>query len=46
MGDAAIKAGDVERAVRYLSLATILDRGNAWKRRRTETLRARLFGGA
>jgi hypothetical protein len=44
MGDAAIEAGEVERAVRYLSLATVLDRGNAWKRRKTETFRARLFG--
>jgi hypothetical protein len=46
MGDAAATAGEIERAVRYLSLATILGRGNAWNRRKTEALRARLFSGA
>jgi hypothetical protein len=46
MGDAAATIGEIERAVRYLSLATILDRGNAWNRRKTEALRARLFSGA
>ena len=45
MGDVAAATGNIERAVRHFSLATILDRGTAWNRRKTEAMRTRLFGG-
>ena len=46
----ALLGKDRERALRAFSLATLLDHGNAWLRRRTEKLRASVFpepqGGA
>jgi hypothetical protein len=42
-GDALVQERKLEPALRQYSLATLLDDGNAHRRRKTETLRARLF---
>jgi hypothetical protein len=42
-GDALIREGKREAALRQYSLATLLDDGNAHRRRKTEKLRAQLF---
>jgi hypothetical protein len=42
-GDALVREGKLEPALRQYSLATLLDDGNAHRRRKTEKLRARLF---
>jgi hypothetical protein len=46
MGDAAVAASDIERAVRYFSLTAVLSGGDAWKRRKAELFRARLFAAS
>lgn len=42
-GDALVREGKLEPALRQYSLATLLDEGNAHRRRKTEKLRAQLF---
>jgi hypothetical protein len=42
-GDALVREGKLEPALRQYSLATLLDDGNAHRRRKTEKLRAQLF---
>jgi hypothetical protein len=42
-GDALVREGKLEPALRQYSLATLLDDGNAHRRRKTEKLRARVF---
>jgi hypothetical protein len=42
-GDALVRERKLEPALRQYSLATLLDDGNAHRRRKTERLRARLF---
>ena len=42
-GDALVRQGKLEPALRQYSLATLLDDGAAHRRRKTEKLRARLF---
>ncbi|KFE71329.1 hypothetical protein [Hyalangium minutum] len=42
-GDTLLREGKREPALRQYSLATLLDDGNAHRRRKTETLRAQLF---
>ena len=42
-GEALEKEGKLVPALRSYSLATLLDRGNAHRRRKTEALRSRVF---
>jgi hypothetical protein len=42
-GDALVREGKLEPALRQYSLATLLDEGNAHRRRKTEELRVRIF---
>jgi len=42
-GDALVREGKQQAALRQYSLATLLDDGNAHRRRKTEKLRAQLF---
>jgi hypothetical protein len=44
-GDALVREGHLLPALRQYSLATLLDDGNAHRRRKTEKLRARIYPG-